>query len=74
MAKRKNDRMNIRVSEDLKERFFAACYFKETDASEVLTRTMVAYAREAEKEMRERGVDIEELKKKLRETKETPAD
>lgn len=56
MAKRKNDRMNMRVSEDLKLRFFNACHFRETDPTEVLTRTMVAYTREAEKEMRELGL------------------
>lgn len=55
MAKRKDDRIHIRTKADLKRRFFAACDFRETDPSEAITRHMVAYIREAEKEMRERG-------------------
>lgn len=56
MAKRKDNRIQFRVNDDLKARYFAACGFRDTDPSEELNRHIVAFTREAEKEMRERGI------------------
>lgn len=53
---RKEERIQFRTKADLKKRYFAACKFRDVEASEELNRHIVAYTREAEKEMRERGI------------------
>lgn len=56
MAKRKSDRIQLRINEDLKARYFAACEHRDTDPTEDITRHIVAFTREAEKDMREKGI------------------
>lgn len=54
--KPKDDRIQFRIKGDLKTRYFAACGFRDNDPSEELRKHIVAFTREAEKEMRERGI------------------
>lgn len=56
MAKRKGNRIQFRINEDLKARYFTACEYRDTDPSQDLNRHIVAFTREAEKEMREKGI------------------
>jgi hypothetical protein len=57
MAKQnKDDHIHFRIRPKLKQRYVAACDFRETNPTEDLTRHIAAFTREAEKEMSENGI------------------